>query len=239
MAKEKSITLSPKQLGEVAKADFCPRCFWVGHKMGHKYPYGMFPGIFSTLDKYQKAVALDSIKLGIIPKWLQPLGEISAVEPAPHWSKFSITLPNGIVFRGAADTLLRLADRSLVIVDEKTAQPKEPGHELERLYDAQLNGYAKIANAIGMGPVSKLLIVYNVPIQIGEQMSVQNALRGDRYVMEFEPVTRIVPLEPDWLDGLLNAASTIILSETCPSGNAGCSNCALIDNMAEVSRAQA
>lgn len=231
------ITLSPKQLGELAKPDFCPRCFWISHNMKHKAPYGMFPGIFSTLDKYQKDVALGSIQAGIVPSWLEPLGAIDSVVPSPHWSKFSITLPNGVVFRGASDTLLRMMDKSLIIVDEKTARPKEPGHDLERLYDAQLNGYAKIANSLGMGPVSKLVIVYNVPVPIGEHMRVEDALRGSSYVMAFEPVLRIVPLEPEWLDDLLDKACAVISLEHCPCGNGGCKNCELIDSMSEFARA--
>jgi len=233
MAKDKAITLSPKQLGELAKPDACPRCFWIGAQMKHKYPFSMFPGIFATLDSYQKAISSGLIAQGQIPRWLQTLNDIDFVEPPMHWSKFSITLPNGVVFRGVPDTMIRMKDRSLMILDEKTATPKEPGDALERLYDAQLNGYAKIANQLGLGPVSKLAIVYNVPVKIEDGgMTVDAAVRADRYIMEFVPQVRVVPIEPEWVDGLIDKACGIMLKSDCPTGNPGCSNCALIDSMA-------
>lgn len=228
MASDK-LTLSPKQLGEIAKPDFCPRCFWIGNAVKHKYPYGMFPGIFSVLDKYQKDVAWGAVAAGATPAWLKPLGEIASIVPAMHWSQFSITLPGGLVFRGVPDTMLRMKDGSLVIVDEKTAKPKDPGDGLERLYDAQLNGYAKIANEIGIGPVSGLAIVYNVPVPIGPDVQVSSVLGETRYSMYFEPVVRNVDLDIPWVDGLIATAHSIMTSAQCPSGVPGCANCSLIN----------
>ena len=165
-------------------------------------------------------------------------GEFKTIEPAPHWSKFSIVLPNGIVFRGAADTLLRKTDSSLFILDEKTAQPKEETHPLERLYDVQLNGYAKIANKLEMGPVSGLGIVYNVPQQFSEEVTIDKVIKDDGYSMTFKPVIREVALNQDYLDELIDKACELILTPTCPEGIVTCKNCDVIDQLVELTQIQ-
>jgi hypothetical protein len=203
--------------------------------MKHKHPYGMFPGIFSTLDKYQRSITSEYKKLtGKFPPWLNAFGEFVSIEPSMHWSKFSMTLPNGIVFRGVPDTMLRRTDGSLFILDEKTAKPKEAGHKLELLYDVQLNGYAKIANALGLGPVSGLGIVYNVPVQLGDEFGVDEAVRGNGYVMSFQPTLRHVELDLEGLEVLITRASGIVLDQFCPPRILDCKNCALIDKQAEL-----
>ena len=229
-----AITLSPKQLGTLADPDFCKRCFWIQHKMKFKMPYALFPGIFSALDKYQKNITVEYMNsFKRVPQWLNAFGEFTAIEPSPHWSKFQIALPNGILFRGVSDTLLRKTDGSLFILDEKTAMPKEDGHKLELLYDVQLNGYAKIANAVGLGPVSGLGIVYNVPQQLDEMVKVSSVVSDDSYIMTFKPVIREVKLNPGLVDELLELAANIIEQPSCPTGKSECGNCALIDQMAK------
>jgi hypothetical protein len=229
---EMAKTISPKQLGELANPDFCPRCFWLHQRMGFKAPFSMFPGIFSTLDKYQKNMVTEHIKAhGKVPEWLNVFGEFTEVVPSPHWSKFSMDLPDGWKFRGATDTLLRKTDGSLFILDEKTAMPKGEGHPLEALYDVQLNGYAKIAEAVGLGPVSGLGIVYNTPQQFGEDITVEKMASDDSYTMKFVPVTREVSIDGDNITILLSRATTIIEMETCPTGNEGCKNCLKIDEL--------
>jgi len=230
--KTNTITLSPKQLGTLADPGFCRRCFWIGAKLKHKYPYAVFPGIFSVFDKYQKELTAFSFAQGKTPPWLAEFGAVKEVMPAMHWSKFSMPLDSGIVFRGVPDTMLRMEDGSIVILDDKTAKPKEEDNQLERLYDAQLNGYAKIAQAIGLGTVSALGIVYNVPVEIGPDMAASAALQGDQYVVKFKPQVRKVAIDTKWLDGLLDTACSLMLSETCPAGKEKCANCALIDEMA-------
>ena len=232
--KTNTITLSPKQLGTLADHDFCKRCFWIGAKLKHKYPYAMFPGIFSVFDKYQKELTAFSFAQGKTPPWLAEFGAVKEVIPPMHWSAFSMTLDCGIVFRGVPDTMLRMADGSIVIIDEKTAKPKEEDNPLEKLYDAQLNGYAKIAQAIGLGAVSALGIVYNVPVEIGPDMAASAALQGDQYVVKFKPQVRKVAIDQGWLDDILDTACKLMLAETCPSGKDKCANCALIDAMAHV-----
>ena len=47
------LRISAKNLGELAKPDFCPRCFWL-RTHAKRLPYQIFPGIFSSIDAYTK-----------------------------------------------------------------------------------------------------------------------------------------------------------------------------------------
>ena len=80
--------------------------------------------------------------------------------------------------------------------------------------------------------MSALGIVYNVPVEIGPDMAASAALQGDQYVVKFKPQVRKVAIDTKWLDGLLDTACSLMLSETCPAGKEKCANCALIDEMA-------
>jgi hypothetical protein len=42
------LRISAKNLGELALADFCPRCFWFKLKVENHLPFQVFPGIFSS-----------------------------------------------------------------------------------------------------------------------------------------------------------------------------------------------
>ncbi|MBL1130660.1 MAG: hypothetical protein D8M54_19445 [Chloroflexi bacterium] len=50
------VAISAKDLGAVALAEFCPRCFWLKYKVGNKLPFQIFPGIFRPIDSYNKKV---------------------------------------------------------------------------------------------------------------------------------------------------------------------------------------
>ena len=49
------LRISAKALGELACADFCPRCFWL-KLHARQLPFQIFPGIFSPIDAYTKRV---------------------------------------------------------------------------------------------------------------------------------------------------------------------------------------
>jgi len=49
------LRISAKDLGELAKPDFCPRCFWL-KRHAKPLPFQIFPGIFSSIDSYTKKV---------------------------------------------------------------------------------------------------------------------------------------------------------------------------------------
>ncbi len=66
------IQISAKNLGHLALPSFCPRCFWLKMRVRGKFPYQVFPGIFSSIDSYSKKITWRHYeKHGVIPEWLQ------------------------------------------------------------------------------------------------------------------------------------------------------------------------
>jgi len=47
------LRISAKNLGELARPEFCPRCFWL-RAHAKRLPFQIFPGIFSSIDAYTK-----------------------------------------------------------------------------------------------------------------------------------------------------------------------------------------
>jgi len=117
------IIISAKNLGALAMPGYCPRCFWI-QMHAKRFPYQIFPGIFSSIDAYGKSIVhgcFDRQKSP--PVWLASLGDIVGYCEPPHYSKFSVLDENtGVVLRGTPDGILAMRDGSFVIIDYKTAK---------------------------------------------------------------------------------------------------------------------
>ena len=120
---ESGPTISATELGTYARARFCPRCAWVRLHVKN-LPYQSFPGIFSSIDRYNKLIVHNHFdREGHAPPWLAELGDAGQYIDPPHWSSFkTLDEETGITLRGEADGIFRLADGSYVIVDYKTTR---------------------------------------------------------------------------------------------------------------------
>src|SRR5439155_341197 len=129
-------------------------------------PYQIFPGIFASIDSYSKRVtALWYDEHKHPPAWLDVIGASARPLAVPHWTKFQLTDERtNIRLTGVPDAIWQRRDRSLAIVDQKTAKVTEKQDELAPLYAAQLNAYAYIAERVGIGKASWLGLEYYEPI---------------------------------------------------------------------------
>jgi len=64
------------------------------------------------------------------------------------------------VLTGVPDEILRGPDGDLSIIDYKTGRLTEVQDSLHPVYEVQLNGYAVIAEAIGLGQVESLGLIF-------------------------------------------------------------------------------
>jgi hypothetical protein len=144
------IQVSARALGQIAQPDVCARCLWIRSHCGDKAPYSVFPGIFSSIDKYSKGVtAAHFEKRGVIPTWFNELGDLGAPMSVPHWSRFRVyDDKTGITLSGMPDEMIRKKDGSVFIVDYKTARFTERADTLLPLYGVQLNVYGHIATKL-------------------------------------------------------------------------------------------
>lgn len=77
---KEQIRISAKNLGAVALPDFCPRCFWIKLKLHNRLPFQIFPGIFSSIDSYNKRIVHSWFdKHNAPPAWMRALGAAARV----------------------------------------------------------------------------------------------------------------------------------------------------------------
>lgn len=224
------ITISAKNLGALAMPDFCSRCFWIGmHADG--LPYQIFPGIFSSIDSYNKRLVHGWFdRHGSAPAWLGALGKIKTYRPPPHHSKFKILdAESNVELRGTPDGIFVMDDDSHLIVDYKTAKFTPHQDSLFPMYEVQLNAYAVIGEQKGFSPVSGLALVYTEPVTSVAAAAKDSNQSGSGFVMEFSAHIERVRLQPKRIPTLLAQVREICDRKRPPATRKGCKDCVLLE----------
>jgi len=232
-----NLKISAKNLGGMALPGFCPRCFWLG--LHYDLPFGgPFPGIFSSLDSFSKNVVhayFDKHKAA--PPWLSPLGEFTSYISPPNARSFYVDdTSTGIRMTGAPDGILVRTDGSKVIIDYKTGRHTAGQDALRPMYDVQLNGYAMIADRIGLGPVKQIALVYTEPVTSGDAEFYSRARTREGFLMGFHAKVVPVDLSLRMISPLLNRARAIYDLDAPPLGAVGCEDCASFEALVSASR---
>lgn len=226
------LSISAKDLGELAMPGFCPRCFWI--QRHYDLPYGgPFPGIFSSIDSYTKNIVHESFDSGRgCPAWLSQLGKVVGHVKPPSFRKFFTDDPKtGVRLTGSPDGILVLEGGELVIVDYKTARYTQTQDAMRPVYNVQLNGYAYIAEKIGLGKVKDIALVYTEPRTTGDPAlySTNNTVTG--FKLGFDARIVEVELEPGMLPPLMRDAVEIFEMPRPPKGISSCEDCELFEGI--------
>jgi PD-(D/E)XK nuclease superfamily protein len=231
-----TLRISAKNLGALALPGACERCFWFRLKTRFDSPWSIFPGIFSSIDRYTKRVVEEwHARNGAVPAWLSECGNVVACEPIPSPKAFrTIDAVNGIELTGTPDAIFRFRDGSFAIADYKTAKFSGTQDELFPIYEAQLNGYARIAEDTGLvKPVVALFLVYFEPDTDGV---LDGVYRDDGFSMNFR--CRVLPVTKDGskLDPLLAAARRIADMEQPADHCDSCGDCRRLERLLACAR---
>ena len=197
-------------------------------------PWQGFPGIFSSIDRYTKRVVVDHlVREGRLPPWLSGIGDTAAHIDPPHWSKFRATdETTGVTLRGEADAIFRLDDGTCAIVDYKTSRYNPDNRSQHRVYRAQLNAYAWIAQRLDFPRPSRLALAYMEPATDSENDDNAGAVDDSGFFLGFRPRLVEVDLEPDRLiPPLLRQASRIQALTAAPEPRNGCRDCAALEGL--------
>ena len=230
------VRISAKTLGVLALKDFCPRCFWLKLKMGFELPYQIFPGIFSSIDSYSKAVTwhyFNTYKR--LPYWFEPLGEFTGLCPVPHHSEFNVVdKETGIRLTGVPDEIFIMANGKYFIIDYKTAKFTDTQDELLPMYVVQLNSYAYIFEKLGIGRVAGLALCYYEPQSDAPVENLAAVLSQDGFDMHFKAYLKKVELNPrKVVEPLFKVVKKYADMEKAPEGAGGCRDCQLVDSLIE------
>jgi len=227
------LRISAKDLGQLALAEFCPRCFWVQRRAPKGVPFQIFPGIFSSIDSYTKKVVHQHFDVhGRAPDWLAPLAPITGYREAPHHSKFNVRhAATDILLTGTLDAIFERPDGTLVFADYKTARFTGTQDALLPMYEVQLNAYAYIAAALRWEPVSALALIYMEPETDREHAHPGKAGRTSGFSMGF--AAKVLPLElaPSRVEPLLQRTREIVERAAPPDGRPGCKDCARLEGI--------
>jgi hypothetical protein len=228
--------MSAKNLGAVALPHFCARCFWIRLRLHDKLPFQIFPGIFSSIDSYNKRIVHAWFdRHGGPPPWLDGLGDIVGYLEPPHFSNFNLLDDEfNILLTGSPDAVFIRRDGSHVIADYKTARYTGTQDLLLPLYEAQLNVYARIGEHRGLKPVSGLGLIYMEPVTEDGATDQDENLRGNGFVLGFSATIVTVTHDQTRLRPLLTKTREIFDLPTVPSGRPGCKDCKLVDQLIHV-----
>lgn len=226
-----ALQISAKDLAGYASRGFCPRCEWVRLHV-KRLPFQRFPGIFSTIDRYNKLIIRSYFdQNGSLPFWLDQLGQVEAYIPPPHWSKFRVMDDiTGVTITGEADGIFRMRGGSHTIVDYKTAKYTPGQEKLFDVYEAQLNGYAFIGNRMGFSPVNQLTLIYMEPISDSQTVQRPDVIDDTGFWMQLKATVVKVEIKPDSLiPTLLQKARKIHDMDRPPVGRSDCNDCLALD----------
>jgi hypothetical protein len=227
------LTISAKDLAQYGSDKFCPRCGWVRLHV-KQLPFQIFPGIFSTIDRYNKLIIESYFEREqSLPAWLGQLGEVKTYIPAPHWSKFSVAdADTGITLRGEADGIFRMADGSHTIVDYKTAKYTAGQGALFEVYEAQLNGYAYIGERLALSPVSQLALIYMEPATDASTAQTPHLVNELGFSMGLKATVVPVEVKPDQvIPALLRRAGELNDMPSPPDGHPARNDCRRLDDL--------
>lgn len=233
---KEQIRISAKNLGAVALPDFCPRCFWIKLKLRNRLPFQIFPGIFSSIDSYDKRIVHSWFdKHNAPPAWMRALGEVVGYREPPHHSKFQLLdKTNGVLLTGSPDGILVCRDRSHIIVDYKTAKYTGTQDDLYPMYEAQLNAYALLGEQLGFSPVTGLALIYMEPITDDKSAAHDGNHRSDGFIMGFQANIHFVRVDVGIVQALMARTRKVFDLTSPPTGKPACKDCALIGEMVQV-----
>jgi hypothetical protein len=232
------LRVSGKDLGSLALAEHCPRCFWVQRHAPNGLPFQIFPGIFSSIDSYTKKVVHQWFDANGAPKWLGPLGPLSGYQEPPHFSKFQVRDPStGVLLTGAPDAIFTKADGSLIIGDYKTAKFTDSQDALLPMYEVQLTAYAYLAKELGWAPVVGIALIYAEPMTDLADAAPGNAAREHGFIMPFKATVKSLALDLARIPPLLTRFRGLVEQPTAPAGRNGCKDCVKLDGVVAVMKA--
>jgi hypothetical protein len=229
------LRISAKQLGNLVKENFCPRCFYIGYTLQFKLPGSFFAGILSKMDSIQKKSVVNYYeKYGRLPAWLEHEGIIGKPLKSPGPKKFN-TIIADVVVSGSIDLLLETPSKELIILDFKTASPKNGYDPFMVVYDIQLQGYAKIAKENGLGKVKGLYLVYfSADTQIDDK-NVENYIRDDYLQVPFTvEIKKLTPKPDEAILPLVEKFKDIVSTGKVPDSMEGCMDCEQMNRLSDL-----
>jgi PD-(D/E)XK nuclease superfamily len=226
-----SIRVSPRYLGQMRRADFCPYCFWYSIQLGFRHPWDMpMAGIMYNLDNFQKRLVDTHFEAnGTSPKWLKSLG---CTEPVAFPAKMIEEYPDlGLTLVGMPDAVFTKEDGTLCLVDYKTARCRAGDDPFMPGYEAQLWGYAQLLESNGIGTVSSAALIYFENTLADYRERPLDLLTNEGLRVPFKVKIHPVEIELAALDELLKTFRKYVDMPEPPEGAEKCRTCPRLERL--------
>ena len=236
--------ISAKTLGDLKSHNFCQRCFWVKTHQ-KQLPYQIFPGIFNSIDSYTKSIVMDYVsREGKLPDWLKDIGEVNRAyknaadamkgKNIKSKAKFNVQYKD-VLLTGIPDAIYQRPNRDIVIVDYKTARYTSGQDDLLPVYEIQLNGYAYIAEKLGIKPVESLYSIYfEPPERESHEVIAKRYTTAEGFEMPFKPVVHRIRKDTKEIETLMDKAYGIYALTNPPKGRKECKDCKNVANLSNL-----
>jgi hypothetical protein len=229
-----TLEISPRNLGLILLALFCPRCFWMLMRMRFHGPFDHGGGaLFTYMEQIERAQVDHHLETtGRLPKEFSPFCDIRARAEFPkHWSKFRYQHKSGVILYGVPDDIFTLADgSSLVVIDYKTAINKGEDDPFLPIYNSQVVGYCDIAeNGLDLGKVKKAGLIYWEVQRTGVIEDPSDHYERGKVWVPFVPKPLEFDIDYAFLDPMLKEAKKLWKSDSAPAGREGCKDCKKVD----------
>lgn len=226
-----ALGVSVRNLGSIRLAKYCPRCLKVLTSVRFQPPFKFSGALFGDAERAQQAVI--GYLLGryrSLPKPFSPFCDIeSRIEYPKSWLKYRCVHDRGIEVWGIPDEIFMLEDGSLCVIDLKSAHFKGDDDPFHPQYATQVTGYAYIAEALGLGAVSKAGLWY-WDIQ-GDAIKSDPADYYEGGTLFLPMLVRPLEVKLDYtiFDPLITEYLKVVNSTDIPEGRAGCDDCKKLD----------
>jgi hypothetical protein len=230
-SEDATLAISVRNLGSIRLAKYCPRCLKVLTKVRFQPPFKFGGALFGDAERAQQAVIGYLLeKDGHLPKPFSPFCDCKArIDFPKHWTKFRCVHDSGVVLYGIPDEIFELEDESLCVIDLKTSHCKGEDDPFHPQYATQVTGYAYIAEALGLGKVTRAGLMYwDVQVDSVKSNPADHYERGTLWLpMNVKPLE--VKLDYAIFEPLIKELTDVVNSKDVPEGRAGCDDCRKLD----------
>jgi hypothetical protein len=221
-----NIRVSPRHLGQMRSATFCPHCYWYSIAVGFRHPFDMpMPGIMHNMDRFEKRLVEAHFQAQrVAPRWL---ARLECTAPVEFPAKMTQEFPEyGLTLVGMPDAVFSKEDGTLCLVDYKTARERGDDDPFLPCYETQLLGYTHLLEYYGVGTVDSAALVYfdnRLADYVDKPLDLITTY-GLR--VPFAVKIHKVKIDRDGLEPLMENFRTYADMAAPPKGLDGCKNCA-------------
>ena len=131
-----------------------------------------------------------------------------------------------VLLTGNPDAIYQRPNGDIVIVDYKTARYTAGQDALLPIYEIQLNGYAYIAEKLGIAPIESLYLIYFEPPEGERHESLSKKhTTTEGFEMPFRASVHKIKKDTGLLESLMDEAYRIYSLEKPPVGADNCKDC--------------